>query len=412
MKFRFCVVACALTLIFPGVSTQSISSIVSTNWTSVGCFTDISTSRTLTAISVVRDLMTIETCVNICGAADYIFAGVEFGSECYCDSALQIPSQAAPVAECNIACSGNANETCGGANRLNIFNNGKPPPVIVQSVNTTTGMWHYQGCFTDSTAARTLRTGVNIPGGTTAESCTAACAAADGFVNAGLEDGHECWCDNVINNPAQRTSDNDCRMVCQATHTEFCGNANRVAVYHFSNTGTASGSTPCLLTGLSDFKLVAQFKNPPTTGPSFVDLKVVVVEMSSNIIWTVLSVCPTCCSEWPSFTMENSIVFPKSSNIVAQVMSSTAPRDGESPNFVASIPAFPGSQSYCTMQDVAGATGNPPLLAFGGKSDAFSVCKNNTANGRLDLVFSPVTGHPHYSLAMDCSPVSVQVIVS
>ena len=62
-----------------------------------------------------------------------------------------------------------------------------------------------------------------------------------------------------------------------------------------------------------------------------------------------LQVCPTCCSEWPSFTMQNSIVFPKSSNIVAQVMSSTAPRDGESPNFVASIPAFPGSQSYCTM---------------------------------------------------------------
>ena len=128
-----------------------------------------------------------------------------------CDSALQIPSQAAPVTECNIVFSGNANETCGGANRLNIFNNsGKPPPVIVQSVNTTTGMWHYQGCFTcvlspiysfkpllttrhrDSTAARTLRAGVNIPGGTTAESCTAACAAAGGFMNAGLENGHEC----------------------------------------------------------------------------------------------------------------------------------------------------------------------------------------------------------------------------
>jgi len=78
-------------------------------------------------------------------------------------------------------------------------------------------------------------------------------------------------------------------MVCQSTHTEFCGNANRVAVYHFSNTGSASGPTPCLAADLSDFKLVAQFKNP-TTGPSLVDLKVVVVEMSSNIIWTVLSV--------------------------------------------------------------------------------------------------------------------------
>ena len=82
--------------------------------------------------------------------------------------------------------------------------------MIVQSVDTTTGMWHHQGCFMcvlspissfkasltirhrDSTSARTLRTEVNIPGGTTAESCTAACAAAGGFVNTGLENGHEC----------------------------------------------------------------------------------------------------------------------------------------------------------------------------------------------------------------------------
>jgi hypothetical protein len=88
-------------------------------------------------------------------------------------------------------------------NRLNIFNHGKPPPVIV--VDTTTRICHYQGCFTcalspissfkpllitrhgDITAARTLRAGVNIPGGT-----TAACAAAGGFVNAGLENRHEC----------------------------------------------------------------------------------------------------------------------------------------------------------------------------------------------------------------------------
>ena len=44
----------------------------------------------------------------------------------------------------------------------------------------------------DTVAARTLGYGVNIPGGTTAESCTAACQAAGGFVNAGLENGHEC----------------------------------------------------------------------------------------------------------------------------------------------------------------------------------------------------------------------------
>jgi hypothetical protein len=51
-----------------------------------------------------------------------------------------------------------------------------------------------------------------------------------------------------------------------------------------------SGPAPCLAADLFAFKLVAQFKKPPTTSPSLVDLEVVVVEMSSNIIWTVLIV--------------------------------------------------------------------------------------------------------------------------
>lgn len=59
--------------------------------------------------------------------------------------------------------------------------------------------------------------------------------------------------------------------------------------------------------------------------------------------------------------------------------------------------------------DTSSAAGSPSLLALSGKPDAFSLCKNQTVNDRLDLVFSPVTGHPHYSLA-DCSPVNVQVI--
>lgn len=44
----------------------------------------------------------------------------------------------------------------------------------------------------DGVFVRTLGNGVNIPTGTTAESCVAACQAAGGFTHAGLENGHEC----------------------------------------------------------------------------------------------------------------------------------------------------------------------------------------------------------------------------
>ncbi|KAF8959705.1 hypothetical protein BDZ97DRAFT_1922687 [Flammula alnicola] len=423
----------AWALLVPNVQGQtiqpSIPAVLPANWTSVGCFSDISTSRTLAAISLVQDPMTIETCINFCNASDYIFAGVEFGpkqsytvlshillnvyrfhlQECYCDSTIQIPSQPEPLTDCDMACSGNANETCGGPVRLNVFQSNQPPPVIVQSVTEGQGLWTYQGCFTDTTAARTLGTGVNIPGGTTAESCTAACQAAGGFLNAGLENGHECWCDNAIHAPTQRVGDADCRMVCSATHAEYCGNANRLAIYQFSPSGVAPGPQTCSATTLGNFTLQAQFKNPPTTGPSTVPLKVVAVEMVQNVIWTILSACTACCTEWPALSLSNSIVMPHSVVVATEQMTSTLTSDGESPNFVASVPAFPGSQTYCTVTDNAAPVGSPPLLAFNGKADAFSLCTNTSANARVDVVFSPVTGHPHYTLD-SCQPINIQVI--
>jgi hypothetical protein len=129
--------------------------------------------------------------------------------------------------------------------------------------------------------------------------------------------------------------------------------------------------------------------------------------------------------------MKNSIIFPQSIVIPTQ-MASGLINDGESPNFVASIPAFPGFQGYCTMVSsiitsskfsylffpvyqsdptVVTSSGGPSLLAFNGKADVFSLCTNTSANARIDVIFSPVTGHPHYALD-DCEPVSIQVITS
>ena len=136
--------------------------------------------------------------------------------------------------------------------------------------------------------------------------------------------------------------------------------------------------------------------------------------------------------------MKNSIISPQSMVIPTQMMTSGLINDGESPNFVASIPAFPGFQGYCTMissllcinisnnfikiipffppayqsdPTVVANGGGPSLLAFNGIADAFSLCTNTSANARVDVIFFPVTGHPHYVLD-DCKPVSIQVITS
>lgn len=124
--------------------------------------------------------------------------------------------------------------------------------------------------------------------------------------------------------------------------------------------------------------------------------------------------------------MPHSIVVP------TQQMTSSTTNQGESPNFVASVPAFPGSQVYCTMvsvntscvhspkqaysfkfikTDPVAPIGSPALLSLNNRADAFSLCTNTSANARSDVVFSPVTGHAHYSLST-CQPVKIQVITS
>ncbi|KAF7353876.1 hypothetical protein MVEN_01073500 [Mycena venus] len=357
------------------------------NWSLAGCFTDVSTARTLAATATVSANMTVETCISFCNAGGFIFAGVEFGQECYCDSTIQIPGARAPQTDCNEPCAGNPSEFCGASGRLTIFASGAPSPRLVPA--PTTG-WTYQGCLTDNTANRTLPVPINVPIGVTAETCTAACQSAAAYTHAGLENGHECWCGNVTNPIAQHVSDDDCRAVCSADHTEYCGNANRVAVYAFTPEGSPPPPPQTCAGDINNFTLLA---------------------LVPNTWWTILSACATCCSDWPSFSLQNSVFLPRSASNPVQSMTSIGAADGESPAFVASSPPFPGAQAYCAAETTTADNTAELLLSFGGKTDSWSLCTNTTdnANGRVDLVFSPVTNHPHYAFS-SCNAVTIKLI--
>lgn len=51
-------------------------------WTALGCYSDTAAPRTLGAQVTVNAAMTVERCIATCDAADYKYAGLEFGSEC------------------------------------------------------------------------------------------------------------------------------------------------------------------------------------------------------------------------------------------------------------------------------------------------------------------------------------------
>lgn len=48
-----------------------------------------------------------------------MFAGLEFGAECYCGHKIQAAN--ASESECNMECKGEKSNACGGANRLSIY---------------------------------------------------------------------------------------------------------------------------------------------------------------------------------------------------------------------------------------------------------------------------------------------------
>ncbi|KAF8221257.1 WSC-domain-containing protein [Tricholoma matsutake] len=219
-------------LVFLGVgglvplSKPSSRDVLHGTWTSKGCYTDISPSRTLAASSYSdATFMTIETCQAFCNHGGYHYAGVEYGRECYCDYAIQNPGSPTSPTECNILCAGSALELCGSSNRINIYFDGTADPVIP----TLVGAWSYHGCYTDTTNERTLLRRFDVTGGVTAQTCTATCKK-NGYILAGLEYGNECWCGNSLFSTTEAPA-TDCHMTCTSDHNQFCGGPFRLTLY-------------------------------------------------------------------------------------------------------------------------------------------------------------------------------------
>ncbi|GJE88412.1 WSC-domain-containing protein [Phanerochaete sordida] len=60
------------------------------------------------------------TCVEYCDAAEFDYAGVEYGDECHCGTGYTGGARA-PTTDCNMPCSGNPSLTCGAGWRIQIY---------------------------------------------------------------------------------------------------------------------------------------------------------------------------------------------------------------------------------------------------------------------------------------------------
>ncbi|KIM29565.1 hypothetical protein M408DRAFT_22898, partial [Serendipita vermifera MAFF 305830] len=235
-------------------------------WTTMGCYTDKVTSRTLAFGQPASAAMTIEKCQATCLAGGFKYAGVEYSVECFCANTLTVGAGPANDGRCKMPCSGDASETCGGADGVNVFFYGvaagtssaagssassvaTSSPSAAQPATPTNGVvatyngWTYMNCYVDAVAARTLPVAMGVLGGPaamTVELCLDACKK-NNYPVAGLEYSSECYCGNAL--PPQIATDGRCKMYCNGAATTICGGPDGLTVYQYGVAAASSLST-------------------------------------------------------------------------------------------------------------------------------------------------------------------------
>jgi hypothetical protein len=112
--------------------------VLPTGWTYQGCWIDGANGRILDYQFNDNADNTIEGCIANCKAQNqnYTIAGLEYGVQCFCDTAIRNGGVNTTDSQCNFLCSGNSDEVCGAGNRLSIYSIGTPsvfPAPVVQT---------------------------------------------------------------------------------------------------------------------------------------------------------------------------------------------------------------------------------------------------------------------------------------
>lgn len=99
---------------------------------SLGCYTDSQTARALSTYLPVSDgIVFVRGCTELCQQHNFTYCGVEYGKECYGGSAILNSASKADPTSCDMPCTGNRTEKCGGLNKINLYQ--------VDSVSTCAG---------------------------------------------------------------------------------------------------------------------------------------------------------------------------------------------------------------------------------------------------------------------------------
>jgi hypothetical protein len=190
----------------------------------LGCFADEMT-RDLPDEAASGGSMSVEICLIDCAHAGYAYAGVQYGNQCFCGNSY---GKYGTATDCNMKCSANSGETCGGVYANSIYKvPASPPPSL--------------GCYKDE-STRDLPDQTSLSP-VSAETCINTCKQA-GYSYAGVQYGSQCFCGNGYGRYGTAT---DCNMTCNGDSAETCGGTWANNVYATGTTGSYScpGGVKC-----------------------------------------------------------------------------------------------------------------------------------------------------------------------
>ncbi|NXV20030.1 WSCD2 protein, partial [Cepphus grylle] len=191
----------------------------------VGCYMDNTRRRTLRGVSFFDyKKMTVFRCQDNCAERGYLYAGLEFGAECYCGHKIQASN--ASESECNMACKGERSNTCGGVNRLSIYR-----LELAQESARRYGSAIFRGCFRRpdnvSIALPVSQLMLNM----SVDKCVDFCTEKEYPLSALAGTACRCGFPTTLFTLHEREDEQLCAQKCAGEEFESCGTAEYLLVY-------------------------------------------------------------------------------------------------------------------------------------------------------------------------------------
>ncbi|NXP04330.1 WSCD2 protein, partial [Thinocorus orbignyianus] len=191
----------------------------------IGCYVDNTRLRTLRGVSFFDyKKMTVFRCQDNCAERGYLYAGLEFGAECYCGHKIQASN--ASESECNMACKGERSNICGGVNRLSIYR-----LELAQESARRYGSAIFRGCFRRPDNISIALPISQIMLNMSVDKCVDFCTEKEYPLSALAGTTCRCGFPTTLFTLHEREDEQLCAQKCAGEEFESCGTTEYLLVY-------------------------------------------------------------------------------------------------------------------------------------------------------------------------------------